>query len=259
MDAHPPETSAEQLQLYAVESFLCGCTDKNAAWLTCNVKNPTTISEAVNQMKLAQSSTKRMGVKYAVRSIAIPDDEALSDPEVRRIETPQSAGRCYRCGGRWHFARDCPNSATHCDICGGNGHNASQCVVRSDTHKSSKTTSSRYNGRSTRRSTEDSRSTWRPNRRSREYHNVKQVSEEDDTQSSESEQEERPPRKNEDRGSRRVRESTKPKPHKSSKEDTGRTSKSSRSLPERNKRVSSKQVREVIVPESEEDTESDLN
>ena len=33
MDAHPLETDPGQLQLYAVESFLQGCTDGNSAWL----------------------------------------------------------------------------------------------------------------------------------------------------------------------------------------------------------------------------------
>ena len=85
MDAHPRSTSAQQLHIYAVEAFLRGCSDRNAAWLTCNIKDPATIGEAVNQMKLAQSSSKRMGVKYVVRSVATQEEDCYdrSSPEHR--------------------------------------------------------------------------------------------------------------------------------------------------------------------------------
>ena len=130
MDAHPPETTPAQLQLYAVESFLQGCKDSNSAWLTTTVKNPATITEAVNQMKLAQSSSRRMKMKLAVRSLATPDEDPLGlvnfEPEVRRMEA--GSDKCYKCGGKWHFARDCPNE--NCKSCGGSGHTQSACPVR---------------------------------------------------------------------------------------------------------------------------------
>ena len=130
MDAHPPETSPAQLQIYAVESFLQGCKDTNSAWLTTTVKNPTTITDAVNQMKLAQSSSRRMKMKLAVRSLSTPDEDLSSlgnlDSEVRRMEA--GGDKCYKCGGKWHYAQNCPNE--DCPSCEGSGHSQSACPAR---------------------------------------------------------------------------------------------------------------------------------
>jgi hypothetical protein len=106
MDAYPAETPVAQLQQLAVEHFLNGCKDKGSAWLTYNIKDPRTVTEAVSQMKMAQASSRRMGVKPAARRVTF--EEATT--EVRRIETGDTERRCYECGGKGHMARDCANN-----------------------------------------------------------------------------------------------------------------------------------------------------
>ena len=132
IDAHPPETSPGQLHLYAVEAFMGGIADKNSAWLASNVANPKTVFEAVNQVKLAQLTSKRLGMKFAVRCTSSTDDHVSEpkqvhfDPEVKRMDTGES--RCFRCGGKWHLARDCPSQ--RCEVCDGTGHDSSNCPVK---------------------------------------------------------------------------------------------------------------------------------
>ena len=123
MDAYPCDTPVNQLQMYAVEYFLQGCTDKYSAWLAFNVKNPKTMAEAVAQLKMAQASCKRMGVKYNTRQVSFEEP-----PTVRQV---QRAGNieCHECGGKGHIARDCANRNNGCVECGSSRCNG-QCNWR---------------------------------------------------------------------------------------------------------------------------------
>ena len=82
-------------------------------------------------MRLAQSSTKRMKRSLAVRNIIAAVDEPWEcdtqhEPEVRRMDA--GANKCFKCGGKWHLARNCPSE--ECRACEGIGHNLSTCPAR---------------------------------------------------------------------------------------------------------------------------------
>ena len=105
IDAYPAETPIKQLQLYAVEFFINGCRDKNEAWMACNIKNPSKLSEAIAQLKLTMATNKRMGVKYSSKQVTFENPPAL-----RSVEST---------GGAGHMEQDCPNPRSGvCFVCG---------------------------------------------------------------------------------------------------------------------------------------------
>lgn len=120
IDAYPENTPVSQLQLYAVEFFMSGCKEKNLAWLVYTTKSPSTITEAVNYMKMALAGNRRLGMKYSTRKVAFENDIAI-----RQIVGGGSEEiECHGCGGKGHVVRECPSvrkrrtSDERCPDCG---------------------------------------------------------------------------------------------------------------------------------------------
>ena len=59
LEAHPDSYTTNQLQQVAVESYIRGCKDVEAAKLVFATQDPTTITDAIAMMKKAQAGTSR--------------------------------------------------------------------------------------------------------------------------------------------------------------------------------------------------------
>ena len=133
VDAHPNDMPRDILETYAVEAFLNGCRDSNAAWLVKCMQAPETMFDAVEHMRLTHSTGQRMGIRLGGRQVTFDDNSTSETPSrVRRLEN-SSPDACHGCGGIGHYARDCPTkrnrstSPVRCYECGGRGHISMDC------------------------------------------------------------------------------------------------------------------------------------
>ena len=110
LEGYPSSYSTVQLQQIAVEYFIRGCRDTEAARLVFSTQEPTTISEAVSMMKKAQAGTACFR-RLNSRMVTFEDP-----PEVMRLDLSNN-GRCGECNSPNHWARECPERSPVCDIC----------------------------------------------------------------------------------------------------------------------------------------------
>ena len=126
-----PKTEERTVQAIAVETFLKGCIDKNAAWAAAE-KNPKTVYQAVEYVKNSSYNFKSFGKSSHVsRQVSFNLDQKPKLPEpsdiLKSLETvseylkqfqsqntpsvvpsAQTSITCSRCGVKGHKVADCP-------------------------------------------------------------------------------------------------------------------------------------------------------
>ena len=109
LESHPNTYTSAQLHQVAVEHFIRGCRDLDAARLVFATQEPTNITEAVTLMRKAQASSSRFR-RSTPRMVTFDDP-----PEVKRLSHSGNGGHCFLCQSPNHWVKNCPERL--CDNC----------------------------------------------------------------------------------------------------------------------------------------------